>query len=240
MMYRRDVVKSAAMLAAGGLSLAKLVAAAPGQDARALLESVAQRYASISSYEDTGSVTRYDGSEAPYRIDFTNAYKSPSLFRFAFAAPHPYPPLHDIVTRYVLGFDGSAAYFRMTPQGQPERLEAAQSVNLAIAKGTGISSGAAHTISRLLLPDVGGLSILELVDVQASEDATIADVQCLSVTAQHPRGAGEWKLWIEKDTLLIRRMTVRHDPNSASFAEEVHEHIRIDGPIDDRQFSVEA
>ena len=227
------------MIAAGGLSLAKLVAAAPSQDAKALLESVVQRYASISSYEDTGSVTRYDGSVEPYRIDFTNAYKGPSLFRFAFATPHPYPPLHHIVTRYVLGFDGSAAYFRMKPQDQPERLEAAQSVSLAIAKGTGISSGAAHTISRLLLPDVTGLSILDLVDVQATEDATIAGVKCLSVTAQHPRG-GEWKLWIEQEGLLIRKMTVRHGPDSESFSEEMHEHIRIDGPIDDRQFSVEA
>jgi hypothetical protein len=239
MMYRRDVVKSAAIIAAGGLSLAKFAAAAPGQNAKAPLESVVQRYASISSYEDTGSVTRYDGREAPYKIDFTNAYKSPSLFRFAFAAPHPYPPLHDIVTNYVLGFDGSAAYFRMKPQDQPERLEAARSVNLAIAKGTGISSGAAHTISRLLLPDVTGLSILDLVDLQSTEDATIAGVRCLSVTAQHPRG-GEWKLWIEQDRLLIRKMTVRHDPGSESFSEEVHENIRLNGPIDDRQFSAVA
>jgi hypothetical protein len=239
MMHRRDIVKSAAMLAAGGLSLGKLVAATPAQDAKALLESVVQRYASMSSYEDTGAVTRYDAGEAPYRIDFTNAYKSPSLFRFAFAAPHPYPPLHNLVIHYVLGFDGSAAYFRMKPQDQPERVEAPRSVDLAIAKGTGISAGAAHTISRLLLPDIGGLSILDLVDARATEDATIADVKCFSVTAQHPRG-GEWKLWIEKDALLIRKMTVRHGSDRESFSEEVHEHIRVNGPIDDRRFSAEA
>jgi hypothetical protein len=239
MIYRRDVVKSAAMFAAGGLSLAKLVAAAPGQDAKALLESVVQRYASISSYQDSGSVTRYDGGESPYRIDFTNAYKSPSLFRFAFAVPHPYPPLRNIVAHYVLGFDGSAAYFRMKPQDQPETKEASRHVGLAIANGTGISSGAAHTISRLLLPDVGGLSILDLVDMQSTEVATIADVTCLSVTAQHPRG-GEWKLWIEQDTLLIRKMTVRHDPDSESFSEEVHDDIRVNEPIDDREFSADT
>jgi hypothetical protein len=239
MMHRRDLVKSAAMIAAGGLSWAKLAAAASAQDARALLESVVQRYASMSSYQDTGTVTQFDARESPYRIDFVNAYKSPSLFRFAFAAPHPYPPLHEFVIRYVLGFDGSAAYFRMKPQDEPERLEAPGNVGLAIAKGTGISSGAAHTISRLLLPGVGGLSILDLVDAQTTENAMIADVQCLSVTAQHPRG-GEWKLWIERDTLLLRKMTVRHNPDSESFSDEVHENIRVNGPIDDRQFSAEA
>jgi hypothetical protein len=239
MMHRRDIVKSAAMIAASGLSLVKLAAAAPAQDAKGLLESVVHRYASLSSYEDTGTVTRYDGGESPYRIDFMNVYKSPSMFRFAFAVPHPYPPLHDIVTHYVLGSDGSAAYFRMKRQDQPERVEAPQSVSLAIAKGTGISSGAAHTISRLLLPDVTGLSILDLVDAQSAEDATIADVKCFSVTAQHPRG-GEWQLWIEKETSLIRKMTVRHDPDSESYSEELHENIRINGPIDDRQFSAEA
>jgi hypothetical protein len=228
------------MIAAGGLSWPKLVVGAPGQDAKALLESVVRRYASIRSYQDSGTVTQYDGRESPYRIDFANAYKSPSLFRFAFAAPHPYPPLHNYVIHYVLGFDGSAAYFRMKPPDQPQTKEASQNVGLAIAKGTGISSGAAHTISRLLLPDVGGLSILDLVDVRATEDATIAGVQCLSVTAQHPRGAGEWKLWIEKDTLLMRRLTVRRDPSGASFTEEVHQEIRVNEPIDDRQFSADT
>ena len=242
MIRRRDLLTSTLVLATGGLAGAEFTAAAPPEaavDAETLLAKVVQAYASLSSYEDSGSVTPDDGSESPYRISFTTLYRSPSLFRFAFDTPHPYLPLRYIVTKYEVGFDGAAAYFVMTPHEKPPQSVPTPNVNMALARATGISSGSAHNISRLLLRDVSGLSILDLVDARLLEDAQINGVECHAISTQHPRG-GEWTLWIEKDTLLIRKLRTPLGAQDGMFSEEVHDNIRINQAIDDSRFKIDA
>jgi len=236
MVRRREILTSALVLATGGLTRADLTtaAAAAPADAPTLLRKVVQAYASLNSYQDDGTVTRY-GRDTPYQIEFTTSYKSPSLFRFGFSRPHPYAPLRHIVTKFDLGFDGTAAFYVTTRYEQAATSEPTQNLDQAIARATGISSGAAHTISQLLLRDISGLSILDLVEARSLDDATFNGVDCHVISAQPPRG-GEWRFWIEKDTLLIRKLRTYLGAQDESFAEEVHQNIRINQPIDDGQF----
>ena len=79
--------------------------------AKAVLEEVAARYASITSYSDCGAVhTQFIDNDRMFTTIFSTLYKKPSLYRFEFERPHPYPPLQNIVTRRAVIFDGSTAY----------------------------------------------------------------------------------------------------------------------------------
>jgi hypothetical protein len=198
-----------------------------------------QMYSTLDSYQDSGTVSRViddDRNDAPYRIDFTTAYQSPSLFRFAFSLPHPFAPLSHIVTNYIVGFDGSNAYFVTKASDRKPDLKTADTLNSAIARATGISSGSAHTISRLLLRDISGLSILDLVEARLLPDATVSNTECYSVSAQHPRG-GEWLLSVEKKTLLLRKLRVSLGAQPGVLSEEIRDSIRVNQPIDASVFS---
>ncbi len=239
MVHRREILTSALVLATGGLTGADPAAALPPADAPTLLRRVVKAYAALNSYQDSGTVTRYDGSDSPYQTPFMTAYQSPSLFRFSFSRPHPYPPLRHIVTKVDLGFDGTAAFYVTKRYDKPPMSQPTQDLNEAIARATGISSGAAHTISQLLLRDISGFSILELVEARSLDDTRFNGIECHLISAQHPKG-GEWRFWIEKDTLLIRKLRTYPGAQDESFSEEVHENIRVNQPLEASRFVMHA
>jgi len=96
-------------------------------------------------------------------------------------------------------------------------------LRLAIAGATGISSGSAHTIGRLLLPEIEGVAILDLLNPQLREETGVDGLEYFSIAARHPKG-GDRELWIEKDTLLLRRVICLRE---TARAEEVREGIRV-------------
>jgi hypothetical protein len=175
-------------------------------DAEKVLQDVVALYASMNSYMDSGYVTTtFVETGRLRRISFSTLYQKPSLFRFAFSTPHPHPPLNYIVTQHVVGFDGIEGYSLTKKYDSSQALKSINSLELVVAGATGISSGSAHTIGRLLLPEVGGLSILELVSPQLEDEMDIDGITCYSIAARHPQG-GEWELWIEKEALLLRKV----------------------------------
>ena len=190
-------------------------------------------YASIASYADHGAVhMKLDTGEQLHSQTFCTLFKRPAFFRFEFSRPHPYEKLRHVVVRYVAGFDGRAAYFLTQRPGAAPVREERISLGLAVAGATGISKGSAHTIARLLLPDVGGLSLLDLVAASFNPDRAIDGVACYSVTAQHPRSGRATEFWIEKDSLLLRKLIELGElPH-----EQVRDRIRVDEPLSDSLF----
>lgn len=204
--------------------------------AKALLEQVAARYASITSYSDCGTVhTRLIDNDRVFTTTFSTLYKKPSLYRFEFERPHPYPPVQNIITRNAVVFDGSTAYtWKQTGTDAPQT-EFAESFSLAIAAATGISSGSAHRIGRLLIPAIGGLSILDLVELRQDMDTVVDGAPCYTVAARYPKSATPgMEFVIEKDTLLIRRIKTTASGLSAT---ELRRSIRVNEPIGDAMFS---
>jgi hypothetical protein len=204
--------------------------------AKALLEEVAARYASITSYADCGAVhTQLIDNDRMFTTIFSTLYKKPSFYRFEFERAHPNPPLQNIITRRAVIFDGTTAHSWKQAGTDAPQTELAGNVSLAIAAATGVSSGSAHRIGRLLIPAIGGLSILDLVDLRLSLDTVIDGTPCHSIAARYPKSATpDMEFVIEKDTLLIRRIKVTASGLSAT---ELRHSIRVNEPIDDAMFS---
>ena len=98
-----------------------------------------------------------------------------------------------------------------------------KSLRLAVARATGVSLGAAHTIPALLMPEIGGNSILDLHRI--SVNAEVAEgIRCYRLNGYKPRGISE--LLISSDDLLILRV------RESSYETESRNDIRINQAID--------
>jgi len=105
--------------------------------AKVLLEEVAARYASITSYSDCGAVhTQFIDNDRKFTTVFSTLYKKPLLYRFEFERPHLYPPLQNSITRNAVVFDGSTAYSWKQTGTDPPQTEFAENFSLAIAAAT--------------------------------------------------------------------------------------------------------
>jgi len=203
-------------------------------DAKDLIRQMVARYETMSSYSDTGHVTtKIFETNVIHRRSFSMLYQKPSLFRFAFYSPHPYPPLAHIMTEHVAGFDGNEGYLLTKKHGDTLAKKSIRSLSSAIAGATGISSDSAHTIGRLLLAEVEGLSMMDLVNPQLGGETSIDGIACYSILAKLPRG-GDREVWIEKDSLLLRKVVNVRD---TARAEEIRENIRINEPLEVRLFA---
>jgi hypothetical protein len=202
-------------------------------DARHVLQTMITVYAAFTSYVDTGHVTtRIVKSGVVHRRWFSTLYQKPSFFRFTFYSPHPHPPLGHIVTQHVVGLDGTEGYSIKKRPEDTQPLKSTGGLALAVAGATGISSGSAHTIGRLLLPEVDGRSILDLHNPQFNGDTDIDGALCYSITGQLPKGDGQ-ELWIEKDTLLLRKVIGSRE---TARSKEVRENICVNEVIESKLF----
>jgi hypothetical protein len=207
-------------------------------NAKDVLAEMVDRYAKMPSYKDTGVVRQwFKPKEEPLEVVFSTSFKKPSLFRFEFASPHPYPPLRHIITKHVVGFDGKDAYSLLHKHGEAApTLESEEDLSLAVAGATGISGGSAHTIARLLLPEVGGLSMLDLLEPEFRDEATLDGVPCFRIAVRHPRSKrAPEELWVEKATLILRKWV--EDEREVP-AEQVRDNIRVGEQLDDAIFAI--
>jgi hypothetical protein len=197
--------------------------------AREALSDLVSRYASLRSYRDHGQVTqRRAGEEPRFRVRFSTLYRQP-LFRFQFQRWHRHAP-HDPQSQHAVEFDGEHAYQIGGLAGDIMRLD---SFEAAVARATGISHGSSHTIARLLVRGMGGLSYLELRNVVLQETARLDGVECYVLGAEHPQGVARYELWIEKERRLLRKRIANH---GNWMSEEARDGIVIDEPIEDEVF----
>jgi hypothetical protein len=201
-------------------------------NARECIAAMAARYRMLDSYANEGYV-RPSGSTRPHDCWFDTQFSRPSRFRFQFSRPHPYPPLRHLVTKVVIGSDGTTAYFCMERDGSVRRNDIERDLSLAVAGATGISRGAAHTIGNLLLECVGGFSLLMLNRPRFRRSRVFQGEHCSRITGIHPWGGGRITLWFGTSDLLLRKI-VSHRPKS----EEVRQNIRIDQSIDQAVFGM--
>jgi len=194
-----------------------------------IIRAVIERYSQLDSYCDRGAVFGELGTDGPYaEVTFETAYASPNLFRFAFESPHPFPPLSHLIWRCVVGCDGTRSYLRIEHPGKPADQWFEGDVATVVAGATGISGGSAHTIARLLLGTVGGLSLTDLRDWTISGSTVVDDIACYQLVGRHPSG-GQWELVVEKDSLLLRSL-------SNGTQRQVRQDILVDGEIQPETF----
>jgi hypothetical protein len=160
----------------------------------AILESVAAAYRGFTEYEDAGLVT--EGVATLVR--FETRFRRGSVFRFSYVAFRPDgAPFHDGEA----SLEGERFSFRCSLPAPPPT-----SLKLGIAALTGISCGAAHGASCLLLPDeIGGWLPTDLRSPTRLPDVTLRGRAAFQVKGAHPKRRSEFLLVIDKATYLILR-----------------------------------
>ena len=221
-------------LSLAALSILLLTSMAKAEDsADRILARVAQTYASMQSYKDRGVVLRYLPPDAPpNETSFETAFTRPALFRFAFVAHHPYPPLRHIAWPAVVWSDGVDSFSRYDYGTGPPETHEAKSLALAIAGATGVSGGAAHTVPRLLMPEIGGFSITELKSNTLLGVENIEGETCYHLVGEAP-GIGQIHVWIGTESALIRKL---QEHLGTTLQEEIRRDIHVNEQIPRERF----
>jgi len=175
-----------------------------------ILLHLAHRYSQCSSYKDVGSVTTTcsgPGLSFIRRKWFTTAFVRPDRFRFEFRdVEGPGPQL-----RYVIWAESSRGHLFSEPPGRQEETE---SLGMAIAAATGISGGAAHTVTALLLPDViDGWRLSELVNPRFDETAILVH-GCRCIVGGG--WAGPVRAYVDSTSFALRRLETVNTAASGS------------------------
>jgi outer membrane lipoprotein-sorting protein len=173
--------------------------------AQQILDKVAATYATCKSYRDSGVVTNDFGPHAagdrfPRHIDvkpFRTAFVRPDQFRFEYDNPTPEKP-------YIIWAKGGEVrrWWYIKPG-----VEKLPSLALGVAGATGVSSGSAHTIPALLLPDqITGAKLSAMIDLTRLPDESLDGTPCFKLHGKYGFGNQPTTLWLEKATYLVRRI----------------------------------
>ena len=199
-------------------------------NARAFVEASVQTYRELRSYSDCGKSHRPHCRRSRL-CEFRTDYRADGNFRFEFETAHPYRKLKHLKARVVVGASDTKPYFFDVSYSGKQTVEEPESLDLALAGATGISSGTAHTIGALLFSEVGGFTLLDLRRMRFRRSRVIDGVECTAVSGLHPRG-GRVTAWFGSKDLLLRRL-VRVKFRS----EELRTSIRVNHKLETELFS---
>jgi len=189
-----------------------------------------EKYAAMQSYQDRGVVrTKFPGKPKADEVMFATFFRRPDRFRFEWTTHHPYSGLRQVKIHRVIWSDGTGAFLYSDRDGKVEKEE---SLRRAIAGATGVSHGAAHTVSPLLMAEIGGFILPELQRLTLN-DAACDGLPCYRIDGYHPHG-DLYQVFVSVLDLVIRRVS---EPDCVSVAsDEFRRDIRVDEPIDEDTF----
>ena len=198
--------------------------------AQDILHATHAKYATMRSYQDRGVVlTKFPSEPEADETAFATFFRRPDRFRFDWTTHHPYSGLRHLRTHRVIWSDGTGAFLYSDRDGA---IEPQESLRMAIAGATGVSSGAAHTVSPLLMSDVGGFTLSQLQRLTL-QDGECDGAQCHRIGGYHPTGEF-YEVFVDIQDLLIRRVSEPDCDGVAS--DELRRDIRVDEPIDEQTF----
>lgn len=188
--------------------------------AEEILANVDQAYAQAQSYRDTGTVEMIsnDGGTGTV-MPFATVFSRPDLFRFEYTLLRNGVEETSILWR---NGDEASVWRYYAPW-----VEAKDSFSLAVAGMTGVSYGAAHTTSRLLMTDVGAFPITRISEVERLADERIDGSKCFRLRGTS--GTSTVTLWIDKKTFMLRRV----ERDFSSFIALLSFDPVLNGAIDD-------
>ena len=103
---------------------------------------------------------------------------------------------------------------------------------MAIAGATGVSSGAAHPVSSLLMADVGGFTMPQLQRLTLG-NADSDGIPCYRICGFHPH-RDFYEVYVSVDDLVLRRVS---EPDcDGVVSNEIRRDIRVDESIDEQTF----
>jgi len=224
------------LLAVAFVSVLIAPVTAIAQPDEVILGHMIEAYATVQSYSDSGVVLIHlPQLDSPSETTFETVFARPNLFRFTWVARHPYPPLSHQELRSVIWSDGTRAFERYgrayATEPLPGKTQTSKSLRLAIAGATGVSGGSAHTVPRLLMPEIGGFSLGELQSPSIVGTEDIDGTNCYHIRGNHPLGPID--VWLGSSDYLIRKVQERL---SGILSEERRRNIRINETIPAAKF----
>jgi outer membrane lipoprotein-sorting protein len=178
--------------------------ATDGLTAQQVLDKMADTYATCKSYRDSGVVTNDfgprpgSGATYPRHVDvkpFRTAFVRPDRFRFEYDDTTPEKPY------IICAKAGDVRTWWHIKPGEEKQT----SLEMAVAGATGVSSGSAHTIPALLLPQkVGGRRLTALTELKRLPDEGLEQTPCFKLEGKFANTP--MTLWLDKATFLLVRM----------------------------------
>lgn len=192
--------------------------------AKQIVERMAEEYAKCKSYRDSGVVkTVFIRPDRQRTVEkpFTTAFVRPGRFRFEYK--------DDKERRYIVWRNGKdvQTWWDIIPG-----IEKEASLDLALAGATGVSSGSAHTVPALLIPnEVSGRRLTGITEAKRIEDTKLDKVDCFRI--QGPYAGSPVTIWVEKETFLVRRIDSQKTFDDFRTEETTTYEPVIDGEISD-------
>lgn len=169
--------------------------------ARDVLDRLAKAHAGCKSYHDSGVVktvfVRATGNRTVEK-PFATAFVRPDRFRFEYKEKAG----DGQERRYIVWRKGKEVqtWWDVKPGVQKP-----ESLGLALAGATGVSSGSAHTVPALLLPEeVEGWRLMDMTEAKRVDDAKFDNVDCFRIEGKC--ADSPTTLWIDQKTFLVRRI----------------------------------
>lgn len=228
--------------------------------AEQILARMAAVYAGCRSYRDTGDVhSRFLGKpglpEYEKHRPFRTAFVRPDRFRFEFA--NQFPGGTELY-RFIVHAAGDVvqSWWDVRPG-----VERPASLGLALAGATGVSGGAAHTVPALLMAEVvRGRRLTDLTELARLDDEDLDGEACYRLRGRPPAPSGPQaetanrvfremtgmepptafepvELWIDRRTLLLRRLENRHRLSFGDSAEVTTYEPEVDVPVPDQELA---
>lgn len=205
--------------------------------AKSILQKSGEKYAAVSSYQDSGTVevTSEGEQKSSGSIQFKTYFMRPELLRFEWVDNSAGKPTNNIV--WLNGKETSIYH-------EPNALKRGEALGLVAA--TVRSEGAAQSIPRLLM-NLGGFALTDLAELSLEREEKFDGAPCYVIDGKHqvpettyapyPQVKKEGKyelatmeLWVDKNSYLIRkiRTTITID---STVKEEIHRDIKLDEKI---------
>lgn len=170
-------------------------------NAESILQAVQEKYLSISSYSDFGTVDTVPGHTP---TEFRTYFVRPSKFRFEWREWHPYFGKKKSSNDAAIWSDGNECYEWFL--GKLERTDRAS----AVAGATGVSSASVLMILGVLYPELIDYNDpwLKMRDIEQLEDEKIRSHSCLHLMGTTTK-RNDQEVWIGKTDYIVHRLRTR-------------------------------
>ena len=201
-------------------------------DAIRILNNMFSVYSRAASYQDEGILVTTTDTPTGGTIEkqpFKTFFKRPNLFRFEWTEF----TITKLGRTYRIWFNGKEAF----SYWEPDRYEKDESLSLAVAGATGISSRTVNTVSDLLLPqELGPSTLKRLVKISLLGEDVFEGIRCYRIKAME--GDDSTELWVGKNDFLLRKLRreMKHG-DELLIREEMRRNIQVGQPIAENIFN---
>ncbi len=202
-------------------------------DATRILNNVFRVYSRLTSYQDEGILITTNDEPTGGTIEkmpFKTFFKRPELFRFEWTDFG----ITKLGSTKLIWFNGKEAF----TYWEPDSYEKEESLHLAVAGATGVSSRVVNTLfDLLLLNDVGGSTLKRLTKISLLGEEVFEGVRCYRIKATEESGE-PLEVWVGKNDFLLRKLRREMKyGNRISFREEIRRKIQVNQSIQEVVFN---